>query len=75
MLPTMKEKRKVNLQLLGDARLRLGLSVDDLARETQLGYWQVWSVLNGRSAKPANVKALAEALRVPIGDVWGFNGD
>ncbi len=60
---------RVDSKKLDRARQIRALTVDDLAKLSGRGYWQVWNTLKGRSAKPSTVKALCDALRLKMEEV------
>lgn len=60
---------KINTARLNIARVKAGLTIDDVSRLAGISYWSAYQTFHGRSAHPAKVLSICRTLRISVEDV------
>lgn len=68
-LQDVKESKPDIPRLWREMRLA-GWNLRDLSNASRLKYHAVRDTMNGKCHAPGTIKAIAEALRVPVEEVW-----
>lgn len=60
---------KIDTRRLNVARMKAGLTIDDVSRLAGISYWSAYQTFRGRSAAPAKVVSICKTLKISVDDV------